>query len=96
MLGQHLIHETTCKNVKLAFDQPILRVATILQTRQPTGSQQGFTLVELMISMTIGLVLLLAIGTVFTSSRQVSRVQEDNARIQKSGRFPLKTLGRNS
>ena len=83
MLGQHLIHETTCKNVKPAFDQPILRVATILQTRQPTGSQQGFTLVELMISMTIGLVLLLAIGTVFTSSRQVSRVQEDNARIQE-------------
>lgn len=44
--------------------------------------------------MTIGLVLLLAIGTVFTSSRQASRVQENNARIQESGRFALEILGR--
>jgi type IV pilus assembly protein PilW len=47
-----------------------------------------------MISMTICLVLLLAMGSVFTSSRQVSRVQEDNARIQESGRFALEILGR--
>lgn len=60
-----------------------------------SNSQRGFTLVELMIAMTIGLVLLLAVGTVFTSSRQVSRVQEDIARIQESGRFALEIIGRN-
>ncbi|GJL74815.1 PilW family protein [Nitrosomonas sp.] len=56
--------------------------------------QRGFTLVELMIASTISLVLLLVIGTVFVSSRQAFRVQEDNARIQESGRFALEILGR--
>lgn len=59
-----------------------------------TNALRGFTLVELMISMTLGLLLLLAIGTVFVSSRQIFRVQEDNARIQESGRFALEILGR--
>src|SRR5687768_7763257 len=56
--------------------------------------QRGFTLIELMISMALGLVLLLVIGTVFVSSRQTFREQEDNARIQESGRFALEILGR--
>lgn len=58
-------------------------------------SQWGFTLVELMISMTLGLILLLIIGTAFVSSRQAFREQEDNARIQESGRFALEFIGRN-
>lgn len=57
-------------------------------------TQQGFTLVELMVGMTIGLVLLLVIGSVFVSSRQVFREQEDNARVQESGRFALEIIGR--
>lgn len=62
--------------------------------KQISNNQQGFTLVELMIALTIGLILLLVIGTVFTSSRQAFRIQEDNARIQESGRFALEILGR--
>lgn len=57
-------------------------------------TQQGFTLIELMIALTISLILLLVIGTTFVSSRQAFRVQEDNARIQESGRFALEILGR--
>lgn len=56
--------------------------------------QSGFTLIELMISMTLGLMLLLVISTVFVSSRQSFREQEDNARIQESGRFALEIIGR--
>ena len=62
--------------------------------KQDSKAQQGFTLVELMIALTISLILLLVIGTVFTSSRQAFRMQEDNARIQESGRFALEVLGR--
>ncbi len=58
------------------------------------GFQLGFTLIELMISMTLGLMLLLVISTVFVSSRQSFREQEDNARIQESGRFALEIIGR--
>ncbi|MCE7915616.1 MAG: prepilin-type N-terminal cleavage/methylation domain-containing protein [Nitrosomonas sp. PRO4] len=57
--------------------------------------QLGFTLVEMMIAMTIGLVLLLVIGTIFASSQQVFREQEDNARLQESGRYALEIIGRN-
>lgn len=62
--------------------------------KQDSRTQQGFTLVELMIALTISLILLLVIGTVFTSSRQAFRMQEENARIQESGRFALEILGR--
>lgn len=62
--------------------------------KQINSTQRGFTLVELMIALTISLILLLVIGTVFTSSRQAFRVQEDNARIQESGRFALEIIGR--
>ena len=58
-------------------------------------TQHGFTLVEMMVAMTIGLVLLLVIGTIFASSRQVFREQEDNARLQESGRYALEIIGRN-
>lgn len=57
-------------------------------------AQRGLTLVELMIALTIGLVLLLVIGSVYISSRQAFRVQEDNARIQEGGRFALEIIGR--
>ncbi|WP_090333446.1 PilW family protein [Nitrosomonas sp. Nm51] len=56
--------------------------------------QSGFTLVEMMVALTLGLMILLVIGTVFVSSSQTFRVQEDNARIQESGRFALEIIGR--
>ncbi len=62
--------------------------------KQKCNAQQGFTLVELMIAMTIGLIILLVIGTIFTSNRQAFRMQEDNAHIQESGRFALEIIGR--
>ncbi|SFP82057.1 type IV pilus assembly protein PilW [Nitrosomonas cryotolerans] len=76
-------------------DSRISRTTPLLDARERRGRMQnGFTLVELMLAMTISLVLLLLIGTVFVSSRQAFRVQEDGARIQESGRFALEILGR--
>lgn len=56
--------------------------------------QAGFSLVELMIAMTLGLIVLLTVGSIFIGSRQTYRVQEDNARMQESGRYALEVLGR--
>lgn len=56
--------------------------------------QAGFSLVELMIAITLGLIVLLAVGSIYIGSRQTYRVQEDNARIQESGRYALEVLGR--
>lgn len=76
------------------FFQMDFRRSNTGKGKQNSKTQQGFTLVELMIALTISLVLLLVVGTVFTSSRQAFRLQETNARIQESGRFALEILGR--
>jgi type IV pilus assembly protein PilW len=49
--------------------------------------QSGVSLIELMIAMTLGLVLIIAIGSVFVSSRQTYRTQEGFSQLQENGRF---------
>jgi type IV pilus assembly protein PilW len=61
---------------------------------RPPLLQCGVTLIELMISLTLGLVLLVGIGSIYVGSNQTYRVQDQNARIQESGRFALDVLGR--
>ncbi len=51
-------------------------------------------MLELMISLSLGLLLLVGIGTIYVGSSQSNRVQEENARIQETGRFALETMGR--
>lgn len=58
------------------------------------GRQAGLTLLELMISLGLGLILLTGIGTIYVGSNQTYRVQEQNARIQESGRYALDLIGR--
>lgn len=63
--------------------------------RGSSKGQAGLSLVELMVAITLGLLVLLAIGSVYVGSRQTYRVQEDNARIQEAGRYALEVIGRN-
>jgi type IV pilus assembly protein PilW len=56
--------------------------------------QSGMTLLELMISLSLGLLLLTGIGTIYVGSNQTYRVQEQNARLQESGRYALEIIGR--
>ncbi|MES1999425.1 MAG: PilW family protein [Pseudomonadota bacterium] len=60
-----------------------------------TVRQRGVTLVELMVAMTIGLIVVAAVGTIFLGSRNTYRVQDDNSRLQESGRYAVDILGRN-
>lgn len=48
---------------------------------------RGFSLIELMIAMVIGLVVIAGVASVFVSSRQSFRTQESMAQVQESGRF---------
>lgn len=52
----------------------------------------GLSLVELMIAMTLGLVVLLAVGQVYLSSSRTFRTQEALSRLQESARYALETL----
>jgi type IV pilus assembly protein PilW len=55
---------------------------------------QGFTLLELMISIAIGLLLTLVIGTLFVQSRQTYLTTDDVSRMQENMRFAYQTLSR--
>lgn len=56
--------------------------------------QAGFSLVEMLVAMALGLLILLAIASIYVGSRQTFRMQDDNARLQETGRYALEVLGR--
>ncbi len=53
----------------------------------------GFTLVELMVALTIGLLLLAGVSAIFATSRSTYTMEEGLGRIQESGRFAMEYLG---
>jgi type IV pilus assembly protein PilW len=57
-------------------------------------AQTGFTLVELMVAMTLGMVLMVVISNVFLASKEAYRTTEDLSRLQESARFAVTHLGR--
>ncbi len=58
-----------------------------------TEPQRGMGLVELMIGMTIGLIVLMALGYFFIGSTQANRTHNDVSRMQESGRHAMEILG---
>lgn len=52
----------------------------------------GFTLIEMLIAMVIGLVVVLAVGYVFVGSRQTYRSQDAAARLQEGARYAYEVL----
>lgn len=52
----------------------------------------GFSLIELMIAITIGMLLIASVGTVYLGSRQTFREQETLARMQEGARFAFEAL----
>ncbi len=58
------------------------------------SGQHGFTLVELLLAMVVGLVVTAGLTQVFTGARQSYRLQEELSRLQENGRFALDILSR--
>lgn len=56
--------------------------------------QQGFSLVELMVAITIGFVVIAAVGYVYLSARQSFRTTDNMSRMQENARFAIETLAR--
>ena len=53
---------------------------------------QGLSLVELMVAVVVSSVLMLGISEIFTLNKQSYNVQDENARMQESGRYAFNTL----
>lgn len=58
------------------------------------AKQRGLSLIELMISMLLGLILLFAATTLFETVKKTTLVQEANARLQENGRAAIEILNR--
>lgn len=54
----------------------------------------GFSLVELMVAMVIGLIITFAVVQIFTTSRTTYQTDEGLARVQENGRFAVEFLTR--
>ena len=54
--------------------------------------QYGFSIVELMVAMLIGLILMLGVTQLYVSSKQTARTNTALARVQETGRFAIETL----
>lgn len=57
-------------------------------------SESGFSLVELMVAIVVGMVMVVALSYVFVSGRQASRVHGGVSRMQEDGRYALFLMGR--
>lgn len=60
--------------------------------KEPRCEQAGLTLVELMVAITIGLILTLAVSQIYVSSRASYSLEEGLARVQENGRFAMELL----
>jgi type IV pilus assembly protein PilW len=54
--------------------------------------QSGLTLVELLVAMAVGLLLVLAVVSLYLGNKTSFRHQEVNSRLQEDGRFALETI----
>jgi len=58
------------------------------------AAQRGFSLIEMMVSMTIGMILMVAIAQLFYGNRQTNAIQEQAARMQETSRYAIQILQR--
>ncbi len=56
--------------------------------------QSAYSLIELMIAMTLGMFILAGVLQIFSSNKQSYRLQEGQSRVQENARYVLELLGR--
>lgn len=67
-------------------------MTTIMTSR--LHNNQGYTLIELMVSMVLSLFLMAGMVQLFIGTRHVSQVQDSLSRVQENGRFALDLISR--
>lgn len=62
------------------------------QKQHPSIHNRGFSLIELMIAMVIGLLLLAGISSMFMTNKRIYRAQDEMGRLQENARFAMEML----
>lgn len=66
----------------------------IFHSNNNPDSLLGLTLVELLVAMAISSILLLGIGSIYSSTKRAYRVQDEFGRIQENARYALHTISK--
>ena len=69
-----------------------MRLATPIKSNAVPANARGFTLVELMISITLGLILVAGVAYTYLGNRTTYRQQDSLARMQEGARYAFETL----
>jgi type IV pilus assembly protein PilW len=78
-----------CQNKCSTLRKDVHRVSYFASKSNYAISARGFTLIELMIAVTLGLLVLAAISTILVNTGKTNREQTAVARMQENGRFAL-------
>lgn len=63
--------------------------------RRPAArAARGFSIIEMLVAMTLAMLLTVVISQLFLGSKQTYSAQEEQARMQENGRFALELVGR--
>lgn len=68
--------------------------SSMVATQRTTKKDRGFTLVELMVALAIGLLLTIGVVQIFSASRSTYQLDEGLARAQENGRFAIEFMTR--
>ncbi len=68
------------------------RTALTIKSPRQASAVAGFTLIELMIAITLGLLLLLGLITLFGATSKTNRVQDGMAQLQENGRYAMSRM----
>ena len=58
------------------------------------GAQAGFSLIEMMIAIVIGLLITIVVGNVFLGSKDTFRTQDDASRLAENARYAMSVMNR--
>jgi type IV pilus assembly protein PilW len=61
----------------------------------PAIRQHGFNMIEMIVSIGIGLVIILFVSSLYIGSRSIYQVNDDSSRMQQDGRIVMALIGRN-
>ncbi len=78
--------------VRLKSDAAVLKLSAKLLTSK--ARMAGFSMIELMVAMTLGLLLTAAVLQTFVSLKRTYEFQEEFSRLQENGRFAIEFLSR--
>ncbi len=62
--------------------------------RPSLSSQHGFTLVELMVALVVGLLVMFGVGQIFVQGKRSASVQDEAGRLQEGARYALQLMKR--